>query len=408
MTILKEKHCSNKKRVLIIIETSRVFGRKLIEGINQFATEHKNWNIFICDHDLASRNPSKLDMWNGDGCIIRGFNKNLNQFFHRFDGSKINLAADGQEFPIYVRLDNTKCGELAAAHFWERGYRNFAYFSMGHARWSQLRCECFAAALKQYNAECFLAPQIHHKNLVTLPTLWHRGLDSSVLRWLRSLPKPVGIFCAYDNHAFYLTSICNYHGIAVPEEAAILGVDNDESMCRSITPALSSIDPNAKRIGYLAAETLDRMMVNRLAYRSTKGTFNEETPIPIFVEPSHIAVRQSTDNIAVDNPMLVKALRFIRQEVAQNIRVSDVAKEVGVSRGTLNNIFEEYLHSTPIREILRVRIDWAKQLLRETTISITEIAVMIGYQTPEYFSRAFSRETGESPREYRTRVANQE
>jgi LacI family transcriptional regulator len=381
-----------KKRVLIIIETSRVFGRNLIEGIAQFATEHKNWNMFLCDHDVASRNPGKLDTWSGDGIIIRGFNKNLNQFFHRFEGSKINLAADGQEFPIYVRFDNTKCGEMAAAHFWERGYRNFAYFSMGHARWSQLRYDCFASALKQYNATCFPSPQMHQKNLITLPTFWHRGLDSSVLRWLRSLPKPVGIFCAYDNHAFYLTSLCNYHGIAVPEEVAVLGVDNDESMCRSIAPALSSIDPNAKRIGYIAAETLDKMMYHKPL-----------PPLPVFIEPSHITVRQSTDNIAVDNPVLAKALRFIRQEVAQNIRVSDVAKEVGVSRGTLNNIFEEYLHSTPIREILRVRMDWAKQLLRETTISVTEISMMIGYQTPEYFSRAFSRETGESPREYRTK-----
>jgi len=379
------------KRVLILIETSRGFGRNLIEGIAQYATEQKSWNFFLCDHDTASQNIHRLDTWNGDGLIARVNDKNLNQFFHKFPGEKINLAADDKEFPIHVRLNNEKCGQMAADHFWERGYRNFAYFSMGHTYWSKFRYYCFVTALAGYESLCFLCPQANQKNSTTLPTLWWHGLDDSVLSWVASLPKPIGIFCANDNHAFYLVNLCRSYGIGVPEEAAILGIDNDESLCKPTMPPISSIDPNAQLIGYKSAKVLDAMM-------------NKEPlpAFPILVDPLYIAIRQSTDNIAVNDPVLARALRFIRTEVARNLRVNDVAKEIGVSRGTLNNLFIQHLQSTPLKEILRVRMEWAKELLRDTPIHVTEISQMIGYQTPEYFSRAFMREVGCTPREYRS------
>ena len=381
---------STRNNVLILIETSRGYGRDLIAGITQFASEKRTWNLFLSDQITASRNTHWLSEWKGDGIIVRAFDKNLKDFYRNFRGKKVNLAADGKEFPIYVRLDNEKCGQMAADHFWERGYRHFAYFSMGHTYWSRFRYECFVTALKKYDVQCEICPQAKRKNSVTLPTLWWQGLDDSVFSWLSSLTKPVGVFCAYDNHAFYLTNLCNLLGIAVPEEVAILGVDNDISLCRPTNPPISSVDPNAKKIGYEAAFLLDRMM-------------NEEPlpELPIIVSPSYIATRQSTDNIAVNDPMLAKAMRFIRNEVARNIRVSDVAEELGVSKGTLNNLFRKHLHCTPIEEILRIRMEWAKELLRDTMIPIAEISEMIGYQTSEYFSRAFSREVGVSPKIYR-------
>jgi LacI family transcriptional regulator len=384
-----------QKRVLLLIETSRAFGRNLIEGITQYATEQKSWNFFLCDHDAASQDQRWLDKWNGDGLIARVNDGNLNRFFHKFSGKKINLAADDKKFPIHVRLNNERCGQMAAEHFWNRGYRNFAYFSMGHTYCPQFRYNCFVTALEYYGSTSFLCPQAKRNNTTTLPTLWWNGVDDSVHYWVRSLPKPIGIFCANDNHAFYLANLCRFYGIAIPEEVAILGVDNDESLCKTTIPPLSSIDPNAKLIGYKAAVILDAMM-------------NDE-PLPtatILIEPVCIVVRQSTDNIAVNDPILAKALRFIRMEVASNLRVSDVAKEVGVSRGTLNSLFQEHLRSTPLQEILRVRMEWAKELLRDTQFSVSEISQMIGYQTPEYFSRAFTREVGSTPREYRTEHQN--
>ncbi|MDR3234618.1 MAG: DNA-binding transcriptional regulator [Planctomycetaceae bacterium] len=380
-----------KKRVLIIVETSRGFGRHLIEGITRFAVEHRRWSFFLCDHDAACQDTHWLASWDGDGLIARCNHENIRRFFQTFRGKKINLTADDETLPIHIRLNNEKCAQMAAEHFFSRGYRNFGYFSIGHTFWSQFRYNCFADASRRYEAGCFLCPEAEKQTNRTLPTLWWTKLDDSVLQWIRTLPKPIGILCANDHHAFYLVNLCRFHGIGVPEEAAILGVDNDESLCSATLPPLSSIDPNARLIGYRAAEILDALM--------------NDLPLPQqteYVEPLCVALRQSTDNIAIRHPLLAKALWFIRNEVAQNLRVSDVAKEVGVSRGTLNVLFMEYLHTTPLQEILRVRMDWAKDLLRSTDVSITEIAKMIGYQTPEYFSRAFTREAGTTPSEYRS------
>ena len=251
---------TKRKSVLILVETSRGYGRDLIGGITQFATEKKNWNMFLCDQISASRHTRWLNEWKGDGVIARAFDTNLKNFLRDFCGAKINLAADGKEFPVYVRLNNEKCGQLAAQYFWDRGYRNFAFFSMGYTYWSRYRYDCFVSALQHYDANCILCPQAKRKNSETLPTLWWPGLDDSVFAWIESLPKPVGIFCSYDNHAFYLTNLCHSLGIAVPEEVAILGVDNDESLCRTTNPPMSSIDPNARMIGYRAASLLERMM----------------------------------------------------------------------------------------------------------------------------------------------------
>ncbi|MDR0870592.1 MAG: DNA-binding transcriptional regulator [Planctomycetaceae bacterium] len=379
-----------KKRVLVIVETSRGYGRNLIEGITKYAVEHRNWNFFLCDHDAACQDTRWLETRQVDGLIARCNHESIRAFFHNFPGKKISLTTDDNTLPIYIRLNNEKCAQLAAEHFLSRGYENFAYFSIGHSVWSKYRYECFAYVLQQHRLQCLLCPEAERQTNRTLPTLWWSGLDDSVLGWIVSLPKPVAVLCANDHHAFYLANLCRFYGIGVPEEVAILGVDNDESLCKATLPQLSSIDPNAKLIGYNAAAILDAMMNNE--------TLPAES---VSVEPACVIIRQSTDNTAVNDPVLAHALQFIREEVARNLRVNEVAKEVGVSRGTLNTLFMQHLNSTPLKEILRVRMDWAKDLLRNTDGSITEISQTVGYQTPEYFSRAFMREVGVNPSTYR-------
>ncbi|MDR0336156.1 MAG: DNA-binding transcriptional regulator [Planctomycetaceae bacterium] len=386
----KQKTFSKKKNVLILIETSRSFGRDLIQGITKYVSETRQWNHFLCDQFMAIRNTKSLKQWEGHGLIARVHDQNLKKFYDEFTGKKINLSADGKTSPRYVCLDNEECGRMAANHFLQRGYRHFAFFSMGHTPWSQYRYECFRSALSAHGIDCQLCPQARQKNTYMLPTLWWKGLEYSVTAWIESLPKPVAIFCAYDNHAFYLVNLCNISGISVPENVAILGVDNDESLCLATAPPISSINPNAKQIGYEAAKLLDLMM-NRQSL----------PPLPVVVPPAHIVTRQSTDIIAVDNPLLVKALQFIRTEISNRILVSDVARELNVSKGTLNNLFRRYLNCSPIEEILRVRMEWAKELLRDSSYSVASISNMLGYETPEYFSRAFSREVKMAPMKYR-------
>ena len=388
-----KKQFQSKKSVLILIETSRSFGRDLIQGITQYATETKRWNLFLCDQITAIHNQKWLGKWKGDGLIARAYDKRLRHFFDNFSEKKINLSSDGKNSTLYVRLNNERCGEMAVEHFRQRGYRNFAFFSMGHTFWSRYRYHCFHTALKSHSLSCHLCPQAQRPNTWMLPTLWWEGADDSVLAWIESLPKPVAIFCAYDNHAFYLANLCSISGIAVPESVSILGVDNDVSLCLAASPPISSIDPNAKQIGYEAATLLDAMMYKRRL-----------PALPIVVQPSFIVARQSTDNLATDDPLLAEALRIIRTDVERHLSVNDVVDKLCISKGTLNNLFRKHLNCSPHEEIVRVRMEWAKELLRDTRMSVGKIALLIGYRTPEYFSRAFSRETGTTPQKYRFAV----
>ena len=380
----------DKKRVLLLVETSRGFGRDLIQGITQYATETRHWHLFLSDQITAVRHQKQLNKWKGDGLIIRAYDKSLQRFFDGFSGKKNNLASDRQNLPLYVRFDNERCSQMAVEHFQQRGYQNFAYFSMGYTFWSRYRYHCFCTTLKTYGFSCHLCPQAQRRSTLMLPTLWWAGADTSVLDWIESLPKPVAIFCAYDNHAFYLTNLCSMAGIAVPESVAILGVDNDVSLCLAASPPISSVDPNARQIGYEAAKLLDAMM-----HRTRLP------PLPVVVRPACVVARQSTDNLAIADPLLAEALQIIRTDVATHLSVTDVVNKLCVSKGTLNNLFRKHLNCSPHEEIVRVRMEWARELLRDTTMSVRKISSMIGYQTPEYFCRAFVRETGMTPQKYR-------
>ena len=379
-----------KKNILVLIETSRSFGRDLIHGITQYATETKQWNLFLCDQITAIQNQQWLNKWTGDGLIARAYDKRLRRFFDAFAGKKINLSSDGKNSTLYVRLDNERCGQMAVEHFRQRGYHHFAFFSMGHTFWSKYRYDCFRRSLETCGIVCHLCPQAQRRNTWMLPTLWWEGADDSVLAWIESLPKPVAVFCAYDNHAFYLTNLCSISGIAVPESISVLGVDNDVSLCLAVSPSISSIDPNAPKIGYEAAALLDSMMNGRRL-----------PTLPVVVQPSCIVTRQSTDNLAVNDPVLAEALQIIRSEVANRLSVADVVRRLCISKGTLNNLFRKHMSCSPHEEILRIRLEWAKELLRDTVLPIGKISLMIGYQTPEYFCRVFSRETNMTPLTYR-------
>jgi LacI family transcriptional regulator len=186
-----------------------------------------------------------------------------------------------------------------------------------------------------------------------------------------------------------LLDVCRELNIAVPEEVAILGLGNDPVVCDTVHPTLSSIDLNSRLIGYEAARLLD----TRMAGKAIDG--------PIFVAPSHVAVRQSTDLMAIQDSDVAQAVRFIRQSACKGIDVSRVAKEIGLSRSSLEQRFHRYLERTPAAEIMRVRIEHAKMLLSRTDQTVECIARKSGFASAKYFTRAFRREVGTTPSAYR-------
>jgi LacI family transcriptional regulator len=210
--------------------------------------------------------------------------------------------------------------------------------------------------------------------------------------WIRRLPRPVGIMACYDIKGQEILDVCRGLNIAVPEEVAVIGVDNDRLICELSMPPLSSVIPNTHRTGYLAAELLDQLMRGRKVRTTTH-----------LIGSLGIQTRRSTDVLAVEDPDIAAALRFIREYACEGIQVEDVLREVPLSRRVLESRFAKSLGRTPHEEIDRVKIDRVKRLLAETALPLKAIAQRAGFSCEDYLSVAFKRTEGIAPSSFRNR-----
>jgi LacI family transcriptional regulator len=384
---------STKKKVLLFVETSRSFGRQIIQGVSQFVTEHRDWKIIFQDRGVHEKLPDWMKHWDGDGVISRTDDAQTFRQLKHLKIPVVEVLGDGKRYPPLVKCDETSICRQVADHFWERGFRSFAFFSMGSNWWSQERFEAFQKSLQMYGVQCELAPTANLKNDITLSVLWWKGCEEDVFQWLRTLPKPVGIFCPCDMQAFFLMNICKDHGIAIPEYVAVVGYGNNADLCRVSTPPLSSVAPNARAIGYQAAVLLDLMFQNKPL-----------PELPIYVPATHIETRLSSDVIAVNNSSVAAAIHFIRERLNQGqLSVTDIAKHLNLSKSTLTRLFRKWLGHSPKAEIQREQTALAEELLRETCFTVAQISAKLGYSSSANFVRAFRKQMHTTPEEYRYR-----
>jgi LacI family transcriptional regulator len=208
---------------------------------------------------------------------------------------------------------------------------------------------------------------------------------------LSGLPKPVAVFACYDNRGQQVLEACRRAGLAVPEDVAVLGVDNDEVLCLLSPPPLSSVILNPRRAGWEAAALLALMMGGE-----------KVSDEPLLIPSIGIATRQSSDILAVGDAKLAAALRYIREHACEGIRVSDVLRHCPMARRALEEKFHRFIGRTPRQEILRVRINRVKELLIGTGLPVGEIAERAGFE-PETLSSVFRQVTNLAPSEYRRR-----
>lgn len=388
---MSPKSAKNKKktyyRILLLVETSRAYGRGLVEGVSKYAYEQGNWFVHFQDRGLVEKLPHSIKNWNGDGIITRTSSRKLEKMIREKKIPFVELF--GRTTPE-VCCDEKMVGRLAAEHFLERGLKNFGYFSIGSPDWSKRRGDSFEYVLRFFGHTLNRFRQ-KHPSRSPLPS-WDPSNDGELIEWLKSLPKPIGIFCASDIHAITIQECCRQVNIAIPEEVSVLGTDNDRTLCNVANPKISSIDLNSSQIGYTAAHLLHRRMLDPKV----------DIKVPLFMPPSFVETRQSTDTIAIDDPDVAQAIRFIREKATQHITVADVAAHVALSQATLFRRFRHYLGHSPEREIIKVKIDRAKFLLLETNLPLSVIASKTGFMPPEYFFRVFKRECGVTPQHYRT------
>jgi LacI family transcriptional regulator len=215
--------------------------------------------------------------------------------------------------------------------------------------------------------------------------------EQSILSdWLKSLPKPVGIMACNDDRGQHVTEVCKTAGLKVPDEVAVIGVDNDELVCDLTEPPLSSLALNVEKGGYEAAELLDHLMSGK-----------KITTDSIIVEPTQVVGRQSTDVLAIEDRLVSEALQFIRNNAKRTIQVADVVAVARVSRRSLEQRFRKILGRSINHEIRRVRVEQVARILIETNKSIGQIALDLGYPGVDHIARYFRAEKGISPAAYR-------
>jgi LacI family transcriptional regulator len=294
-----------------------------------------------------------------------------------------------EQGPFYdlseIHADGHRIGRMAAEHLLDRGFRRFGFCGLPREIWSRRRREGYCERLGEAGFECDVFQPPASK---THPA-WDRE-QPAVTAWLRSLSKPVGVMAANDIRARQVTEACIAGDIRVPDDVAVLGVDDDQMLSIFSNPPLTSIALNTEHAGYRAAELLHAMMAGRAVERQT-----------ILAEPLWVVERPSTDVVAIEDRDVAMAVMYIRENARKPIGVHDVVKHSAVSRRALEIRFQNQLGRSIREEIQRVRLNLVMQLLVETDLSIAKIAECTGFSSQSYLSDVFRRELGTTLAAYR-------
>jgi LacI family transcriptional regulator len=360
-----------------------------LHGISAYIREHRSWSIYLGEQRRGEPAPQWLKKWTGDGIIARIESAAIAEAVVASGLPAVDVSAARYvpELP-YVETDDAAIAGLAAEHLLQRGFRHFGYCGDPRFNWSNWREEHFGRLIAEAGFDCSIHRSAPRRRDVAP---WEHE-QANLSTWVRGLPKPVGIMACYDIRGREVLNVCRQLGVAVPDEVAVIGVDNDELLCDLADPPLSSVIPDTRRTGYEAAQLLDLLLAGRSGL-----------PVAHLIKPLGIATRDSTDVLATDDRDISAAVRFIRTHATQGIKVEDVLRAVPLSRRLLESRFLKLLGRTPHEEITRVQVERVKELLSETDLSLCAIAHRAGYKHVEYLSVVFKRETGQWPSEYRDR-----
>lgn len=374
---------SDTRHVALIVETSNAYARGLLVGIKKYLVSHPGWSIYLGEHSRHDTDLSWLDSWRGHGVIARIENEETADHVRRLGLPTVDLSAArlAPHLPC-VETDDDVIAGWAVEHFAVRGFKNFAYCGDAQYGWSVKRSAFFAAHVRARGAES------HEFRIQPSGRLADDRF--AMAEWLVQLPKPVGILACYDIAGQELLEACKIANLAVPDGVAVLGVDNDELICNLTSPPLSSIQPDTTRTGFLAASLLDEMMLGHAL-----------EPQLHLIKPLRVVTRQSSDILSVNDQLVARALRLIRDHADDGVPVSTVQRHVGLSRRSLDYRFLQVLGRTVHEEITRVRMERLSDLLVNTDWTLPQIARRLGFNHSEYMGVAFKKFTGSSPGEYR-------
>lgn len=386
-------------RVLILVENSRQYGRGLLKGIARYARLHGSWD-FITRPDYYSRPPASgsfedfksflanLDAAKIDGMILRELPQPFMELLSSFNTPSIvmpYLNEFPEKFINRVITDSKAIAEMVAEYYIDKGFRNFAYCGYDNMFWSEKRKRSFINILNKKGYDLFL-----YSNPDYSDTYKNQDDIEKLAKWLKKLPKPAAMLTCTDDRGLQVLNACRNVEIKVPEEIAIVGVDNDDLVCDLSSVGISSVELATEKAGYQAAEILDKIITNK-----------ESKPFTVKVHPKKIITRRSSDISAIEDEEVAAAINFIRDNSRNKICVTDVVNAAACSRRVLEKKFNKLLNKSIAQEIKKFKANKIAELLAETDLSIKQVCQLTGFEDQKHISRYFYREKKITPKKYR-------
>lgn len=408
---------SSVPRVVLLL--SPVFGyeRGLLRGIARYVRHYGPWTLFLAGQQAGVPLPAIYNLAeshdeNGRRKNRRNLSGQLDLaglgatgIIGRIDTAEVadavlasglpTVAMDltdqqlSPEHPLSraseIRPDSYRAGKLAAEHLLERGFRRFAFCGEPRANWSRYRRDGFVDRLREAGFDCDLfQDRSSKKAILSYPT------QAALTQWLTALQKPIGVLACNDDVGRLVIEASTLAGFQVPNDVAVVGVDEDRLLSELSNPPLSSVAWNTEAGGYQAAELLSRMMSNKTRQQRL-----------ILVEPLWVVARASSDMIAVEDREVRAAMVFIRENARRPIGVNDVVKHTDTSRRALEIRFHRTLGRSIREEIERIRLEWVKRLLLETDLPMRKIAKAAGFSSQSYMNKVFHSTAGVTLTRYR-------
>ena len=385
-------------RILFLTDFSEAYARNLLLGIARYAhAVGQAWSL--CRLPLSIRDKFGIEAvidlakkMRADAVIGQFYNTdNVELFAHN---GIITIAQDFKaRFTTIPNITGPHflAGKMGAEYFAKKGFRHFAFYGTRDVVWSDERMQGFRETVRAANPSFTFSALC--KN--TQNALWDYDTNQLVT-WLQSLPKPVAIMACDDNHAYHITEACQQGEgggrLRIPDDIAVLGVDNDETICRLSSPNLSSLNQNIEQGGYDVAQLIDRILRDPATPRED-----------VMVQPTHIVTRQSTDIYANNDQHIAEVLKYIHENIGQKITVDELVELVPLSRRLLETRFKRSMGTSIYDYILQTRIEKVAQLLCEG-MSVSEAAIELGFSDIKNLSRMFRQQRGMTPSEYRREI----
>lgn len=380
-------------RIAFVVPSISLNLQRILKGVHRYAMVNTNWHLRIAA-GIPERILPLLKKNGIDGMFVALHSKKLMSKVGTMNLPCISM--DCLEIPKvlpYLTADSVNAGKLAAEHFLERGFRHFAYYSPSNYFWSVRRRHGFSQKIHDAGYKISVYnPNItkHDKYDWQSGRTWMKGLEGPI-KWLHSLPKPVGLMACDDTIGYDLIEAAGEAGIRIPEEVAVVGAFNDDVLCNVSKLPLSSVAINLESAGFQAAKLLNDIILGK------KTMAGQE----ILAPATHVVTRQSSDIMAINDIDVAGALSFIRRSFNSRIQVADIVDAASCSRRSLEAKFQSILGRSIMKEVARLRVERIASLLLETDMSVDQITAASTFDSVSHLIRVFKKYKGISPAAFR-------